>query len=70
MDTCVRAITTDIGAFKNIRTQLFQIENDKKKGLKPQEDFNKYFLIFFHLFESMVNNTSRLVDRYSNHLIS
>ena len=70
MDESVRAITTDISAFKNIRTQLFQMENDIKAGNEPKQDHNKYFLIFFHLFESVVNNTSRLVDRYSSHLIS
>lgn len=70
MDESVRAIHTDIQAFKNIRTQLFQMENDIKLGKQPNKDNNKYFLIFFHLFESVVNNTSRLVDRYSNNLIS
>ena len=72
MDESVRAVTTDIAAFKNIRTQLFQIENEVKSGKKKQEtiNYNKYFLIFFHLFESVVNHSSRLVDRYSAHLIS
>jgi hypothetical protein len=37
MDESVRAVTTDISAFKNIRTQLFQIENDVKNGKKKQE---------------------------------
>lgn len=46
------------------------MENDIKLGKQPHKDNNKYFLIFFHLFESVVNNTSRLVDRYSNNLIS
>jgi hypothetical protein len=49
------------------------MENEIKKGVKSntaKTESNKYFLIFFHLFESVVNNTSRLVDRYSNHLIS
>ena len=33
MDESVRAITTDIQAFKNIRTQLFQKENQaREKG--------------------------------------
>lgn len=69
MDESVRAINTDVMAFKNIRTQLFQMENDLKQGKQPNKDHNKYFLIFFHLFESVVNNTSRLADRYSTHLI-
>ena len=83
MDEGVRAITTDIQAFKNIRTQLFQKEleskGDKKadgksgKAAGPKDvsavDHNKYFLIFFHLFESIINNTSKLVDQYSDHLI-
>ena len=66
MDELVRGITTDISAFKNIRTQLFHQEGESEKQ-KPSQ---KYFLIFFHLFESVVNNVSRLVDRYSTHLIS
>ena len=69
MDESVRAITTDIAAFRNIRTQMFQMENDKSQAKDKDKAHNKYFLIFFHLFESMVNNTSRLVDRYSTHLI-
>ena len=85
MDESVRAITTDIQAFKNIRTQLFQKESQarekanvqsEKKGKKQAEEAdsesitsNKYFLYFFHLFESVVNNTSNLVEKYSQHLI-
>ena len=46
------------------------MENDIKAGNQPKQDHNKYFLIFFHLFESVVNNTSRLMDRYSQHLVS
>ena len=48
---------------------MFQMENDKSQAKDKEKAHNKYFLIFFHLFESMVNNTSRLVDRYSTHLI-
>jgi radical SAM superfamily enzyme len=66
MDESVRAINTDIQAFKNIRTQLFQRESATKKKM----DGEKYFIYFFHIFESVVNNTSNLVSKYSSHLIS
>ena len=67
LDEQVRGITTDIAAFKNIRAQLFQIENTTPA---QKLDYSKYMLIFFHIFESVINNTSLLVDRYSHHLIS
>lgn len=66
MDESVRAINTDIQAFKNIRTQLLQRESNTKT--KAEND--KFFIYFFHIFESVVNNTSNLVSKYSSHLIS
>ena len=61
MDESVRAINTDIQAFKNIRTQLFQRDS--------KVDQEKFIIYFFHIFESVVNNTSNLVSKYSSHLI-
>ena len=56
MDESVRAITTDISAFKNIRTQLFQMENDGKTQDPEIKKLtgNKYFIFLFKLFESVI----------------
>ena len=63
MDESVWAINTDIQAFKNIRTQILAREKSKVES-------DKFFIYFFHIFESVVNNTSKLVSKYSTHLIS
>jgi len=52
-----------------MENDLSKSDKSEEKGKVTNATQNKYFLIFFHLFESMVNNMSHLVDRYSNHLI-
>lgn len=63
--------STDMAAFKNIRTQLFQLENEEKAGKKKEQiDYQKYIMVLSHLFESMVGNTNRMVEHYSSQLIA
>lgn len=61
-------ISNDVKAFKTIRHRLFLQAN--QEGVSPQQTReNKLYLYMFHLFESVINNVTMLVQKSSSNLI-
>ena len=67
IDNVVNAIQNDVKAAKGLRAQLSNKDKKKKNGA----DIGSGLMpLFFHLLDNVIGNVNRLVEAYTDSLIS